>query len=112
MVLETITTLITLYLMLSLTVTMHCSQHTALLFMNLRKAFDTVSHKILLYKLHHYGICGPAYALIENYHESQLASFGGRLQIGRLSTAGRVQSFISNLTRNRRMTNTKPSGTF
>ena len=45
---------------------LHCSQHTALLFMNLRKAFDTVSHKILLHKLHHYGIRGPAYALIEN----------------------------------------------
>ena len=46
---------------------LHCSQHTALLFMDLHKAFYTVSHKILLYNLHHYGICGPAYALIENY---------------------------------------------
>ena len=43
----------------------HCSQHTALLFMNLCKAFDRVSHKVLLHKLHHYGICGPACALIE-----------------------------------------------
>ena len=39
--------------------------------MDLRKAFDTVSHKILLHKLHHYGIRGPAYALIKNYFTSR-----------------------------------------
>ena len=50
---------------------LHCLQHTALLFMDLRKAFDTVSHKILSHKLHHYGIRGPAYALIENYLNSR-----------------------------------------
>ena len=50
---------------------LHCSQHTALLFMDLGKAFDTVSHKILLYKLHHYGIRGSAYALIKNYLTSR-----------------------------------------
>ena len=51
--------------------TLYCSQHTALLFMDLRKAFDTVSNKILLHKLPHHGICGPAYALIENYLTSR-----------------------------------------
>ena len=50
---------------------LHCSQHTALLFMDLRKAFDRVSHKVLLHKLHHYGICGLAYALIKNYLTSR-----------------------------------------
>ena len=50
---------------------LHCSQHTALLFMDLRKAFDTVIHKILLHKLHHYGFRGPAYALIEKYLTSR-----------------------------------------
>ena len=50
---------------------LHCSQHTALLFMDLRKMFDTVSHKILLHKLQHYGIRGPAYVLIENYLTSR-----------------------------------------
>ena len=35
--------------------------------MNFRKAFDTVSHKILLKKLFHYGIRGSAHSLIESY---------------------------------------------
>ena len=39
--------------------------------MDLCKAFDTVSHKILLHKLHHYGFHGLAYALIENYLTSR-----------------------------------------
>ena len=30
--------------------------YTALIFINFRKAFDTVCHKILLDKLYHYGI--------------------------------------------------------
>ena len=50
---------------------LHCSQNTALLFMDLRKVFDKVSHKVLLHKLHHYGILGPEYALIENYPTSR-----------------------------------------
>ena len=39
-----------------------------------------------------------------------LTSFGSRLQTDRSSTAGRVQCFICNLTRNRHVTSTKPSG--
>ena len=35
--------------------------------MDLKKAFDTVSHEILLKKLCHYEIRGPAYDLIESY---------------------------------------------
>ena len=41
--------------------------YTALLLMDFRKAFDTVSHKILLNKLYHYGIRGPAHKLMESY---------------------------------------------
>ena len=40
---------------------------TALLLMDFQKAFDTVSHKILLKKLYHYGVRGPAYTLMESY---------------------------------------------
>ena len=43
------------------------NKFTALLLMNLRKAFDTVSHQILSQKLLYYGIRGPAYCLIESY---------------------------------------------
>ena len=39
--------------------------------MDIRKAFNTVSHKILLHKLQHYGIRGPALSLIKSYFLSR-----------------------------------------
>ena len=44
-------------------------QTTALLLMDFTQAFDTVtvSHEILMHKLYHYGIRGPAYGLIASY---------------------------------------------
>ena len=35
--------------------------------MDFRKAFDTMPHKILLQKLHHYGIRGSVYSCIKSY---------------------------------------------
>ena len=40
--------------------------HTEILLMDLRKAFDTVSHPIILPKLYHNGIRGPAFSLLES----------------------------------------------
>ena len=51
---ETITALITFYETLSLAVaTPYFAHNTALLFMDLRKVFDTVLHKVLLHRLYH-----------------------------------------------------------
>ena len=41
------------------------------IFLDLAKAFDSVSHNILLRKMHHYGIRGKALKLFESYLSSR-----------------------------------------
>ena len=43
------------------------NQFTTIFFLDLKKAFDTVCHKTLLKKLHHYGLRGPVNKLLDSY---------------------------------------------
>ena len=47
-------------------------QVTAVLYLDLQKAFDTVSHDILLQKLYHYGVRGNAYSLLKSYLSNRM----------------------------------------
>ena len=43
------------------------NKHTGAVFLDLRKAFDTVSHDVLLKKIEHYGIRGQPLMLLSSY---------------------------------------------
>ena len=57
--------------MLDLTTTAHDNidnnLHTGFVFIDFKKAFDTVCHKILMTKVAHYGIRGVAFKLLSSY---------------------------------------------
>ena len=57
-------------------------QYTCGIFLDLKKAFDTVNHKILLDKLNHYGIRGLALHLFKsNLHSRQQFVYANRVPI-------------------------------
>ena len=43
------------------------NQYTGLVLLDFKKAFDTVSHSVLLYELQHYGVRGPSLDLLQSY---------------------------------------------
>ena len=51
-------------------------KYTAMVFIDLKKAFDMVNHQILLAKLKKYGIDGLEYLWFQSYLETDVSSVG------------------------------------
>ena len=49
----------------------HQKHYSACFFLDLRKAFDTINHKLLLQKLEHYGFRGHSYRFLLSYYQNR-----------------------------------------
>ena len=72
------------------------TNYTALLFLGLKKAFDTVKHEILIHKLEHYGICGVALDLFSSFltNRFEYVSLHNSLSSKKLNTYGVPQGSV------------------
>ena len=90
----------TIHLILDLITSCHDNiqnkDFSALLFLDNKKAFDSVSHSILLRKLEHYGIRGVANSIMKTYLEKrkQYVSIAAHNSTDRTIEFGVPQGFI------------------
>ena len=74
----------------------NANQTTAGVFLDLSKAFDTISHNILLSKMEHYGIRGVALDWFKNYltNRSQFVEYNGHISKIKTINTGMPQGSI------------------
>ena len=75
---------------------LNCKKDTCLILLDIRKAFDTVNHNILLSKLNHYGIRGVANDLLHSYlsNRTQFVDISDSISSTRLVANGVPQGSI------------------
>ena len=71
-------------------------QYTALLFLNLKKAFDSVNHEFLINEMDHYGIRGTAKILYASFltKRDQCVSINNISSTTKLLNCGRPQGSV------------------
>ena len=74
----------------------YSNNHSSVLTLNLKKAFDRVNHNILLHKLEHYGIRGLGNKLLRSYlsNRIQAVSVNGKMSSFKSITCGVPQGSI------------------
>ena len=72
------------------------NNHSSVLTLDLKKAYDTVNHNILLHKLEHYGIRGLGNKLLKSYLSNRIpaVSVNGKMSSFKPITCGVPQGSI------------------